>query len=343
MNGTNRVCGCIIMCKISVVIPVYNTETFLIRCIESFFEQTYKEFEIILVDDGSTDSSGAICDECAEKDSRIHVIHQQNIGAAGARNAGIDWVISNNKSEWITFIDSDDYVHCRYLEYLIKAALDNNVNISVCYFQREPFKKIDVFDYKCTLISSKEFFEKNMITGTVCFAKLYKVSCLLNDRFPHKQYEDEYFTWKLLFRNEEIALVDAPLYVYYTNENSVMRKIPDEKKLLNFDSTDAFVEQALWFKNKDYDYLSSRSDRNAVLSIVAKNRFAEQSYYYKKLNGILIRKLRKTIRFLKSEKLYMPIEENLWVYKIAYPTKTSFQIMVHNVLYKLRGIIKWKK
>ena len=176
-----------------------------------------------------------------------------------------------------------------------------------------------------------------MILGTVCFAKLYKATCLLNDRFPLKKYEDEYFTWKILFRYEKISLVDVPLYVYYTNENSTMRSKNDIEKLLNFDSVDAFVEQALWFRSKNYDYLSKRSARNAVLAVVVRIRDAEKSDCDKRILRILKRRLRNNIRYLKQKRLYMPIEENLWVYKIAFPIKTTMIIYLRDILEKIRS------
>ena len=103
---------------ISVIVPVYNVEKYLHRCVDSILAQTFTDFELILVDDGSPDNCGKICDEYAEKDSRIHVIHKVNGGLSDARNAGLDWAFANSNSEWVTFIDSDDWVDKYYLEYL---------------------------------------------------------------------------------------------------------------------------------------------------------------------------------------------------------------------------------
>ena len=103
---------------ISVLVPVYNTEKYLRRCLDSVLAQTFQDFELILVDDGSTDASGRICDEYAAKDERIVVFHQKNKGQAAARNVALDYVLASNYSEWITFIDSDDVVHPQILEML---------------------------------------------------------------------------------------------------------------------------------------------------------------------------------------------------------------------------------
>ena len=120
------------MPKISVIVPVYNVEPYLHRCVDSILVQTHTDFELILVDDGSPDNCGVICDEYAQKDSRIHVIHQQNGGLSAARNAGIDWAFANSDSQWLSFIDSDDWVHPCFLEYLYRAVQETDAKVSAC-------------------------------------------------------------------------------------------------------------------------------------------------------------------------------------------------------------------
>ena len=110
------------MPAISVIVPVYKVEKYIHRCVRSILGQTYADFELILVDDGSPDNCGVICDEYAAKDSRVVVIHQENGGLSAARNAGIDWVFANSDSQWLSFIDSDDWVHPEYLQRLLDAA-----------------------------------------------------------------------------------------------------------------------------------------------------------------------------------------------------------------------------
>ena len=110
------------MPQISVIVPIYKVEQYLERCVDSILNQTFTDFELVLVDDGSPDNCGAICDEYAKKNERIVVIHKENGGLSDARNAGIEWALNNSGSEWITFIDSDDWVHIDYLEYLYNSA-----------------------------------------------------------------------------------------------------------------------------------------------------------------------------------------------------------------------------
>ena len=107
------------MPSVSVIVPVYDVEKTIRRCVDSILAQTYTDYELILVDDGSPDACGAICDEYAVKDSRVHVIHQENGGLSAARNAGIDWAFANTESQYLTFIDSDDWVHPLYLLQLM--------------------------------------------------------------------------------------------------------------------------------------------------------------------------------------------------------------------------------
>ena len=116
------------MPKISVIVPVYKAEKFLSACIESILNQTYHDFEVILVDDGSPDSSGQICEEYAKKDSRIKVIHQKNAGVAASRNVGLDIAVG----EYITFVDSDDYIQFQMYEKMLKCALDNDCDFVMC-------------------------------------------------------------------------------------------------------------------------------------------------------------------------------------------------------------------
>ena len=117
---------------ISVIVPVYNVEKYLNRCIDSILAQTFTDFELILVDDGSPDNCGKICDEYAAKDSRIHVIHKANGGLSDARNAGIDWAFANSNSEWVTFMDSDDWIPDNYLFELYHACVQNLSQVAIC-------------------------------------------------------------------------------------------------------------------------------------------------------------------------------------------------------------------
>ena len=212
------------MPTISAIIPVYNTAEYLNRCIDSILAQTYTDFELLLVDDGSTDSSGAICDEYAAKDSRVRVFHQGNQGQAAARNHALDWMFANSDSEYISFIDSDDWVHPRYLELLLEAIRKFNVNISQCgHVLSEKPIDFPALSGEISLISVEEEYI-HWYSGTI-WEKLFRRSCFSSIRFPEGQiYEDVAIWYKILFAEEKVGLVKDALYFYFISPNSTVQK-----------------------------------------------------------------------------------------------------------------------
>ena len=168
--------------EISIVVPVYKVEKYLHRCVDSLLNQSFTAFDLILVDDGSPDQCGQICDQYAERDKRIHVIHQYNRGLSAARNSGIDWSLSNSDSKWITFVDSDDWVHPQYLSLLYESALACKTDISVCAYKElnnsgnQDYKKVE--DRLATEWKPEDFFVENHVNATVAWGKLYKKECI---------------------------------------------------------------------------------------------------------------------------------------------------------------------
>ena len=124
------------MAAISVIVPIYKVEAFLHRCVDSILAQTFADFDLVLVDDGSPDSCGDICEEYARKDGRIHVIHQKNGGLSAARNTGIDWAQANSGSQWLAFVDSDDWVHPDFLLRLYTMVQETGCLLSACGYFR---------------------------------------------------------------------------------------------------------------------------------------------------------------------------------------------------------------
>ncbi len=218
------------MPKISVIVPVYKVEPYLHRCVDSILAQTFKDFELILVDDGSPDNCGAICDEYAAMDDRVHVIHQKNGGLSAARNAAIDWVFANSDSEWISFIDSDDWVHREYLYSLYSAALETGCEASCCLYTRVTIDGDKLDHPDCTVkrevLSFDQYFSKTGLgyTPYIACAKLVKKQYFANIRFPiGKLTEDLFTTYRLLFPCKSIVRENAILYYYYQSEQSIMR------------------------------------------------------------------------------------------------------------------------
>ena len=243
------------MPTISVIVPVYKVEKYIHRCVDSILGQTFIDFELILVDDGSPDNCPAICDEYAEKDNRVHVIHQENGGLSAARNAGIDWAFANSDSQWLSFIDSDDWVHPEYLERLLDAAAENNVDLSICGYKGTSGEEVVCFEkqFDVTLWTPKDFYTSNEINATIAWGKLYRKECFDTIRYPvGKIHEDEYTTYKILFEQDSIVYIAAPLYAYYNNPDGITKSKWSIRRL---DLLEALEERILYFTEGNDEYM----------------------------------------------------------------------------------------
>lgn len=242
------------MAQISVIVPVYNNELFLRRCVDSIFRQTFQDFELILVDDGSSDQSGKICDEYAMADDKVRVIHRQNGGLSVARNAGINWAFINSSSQWLAFIDSDDWIHPQYLEYLYRAARENHVQISICNYQNtEMFAAAEEQPYEATIWNWSEILVKNNVQAVIACNKLYAKHLFSGLRYPvGKIHEDEFVTYKVLHRADTVAYIPAELYYYFRNEHSITN---DRFSIKRLDCADALLERIHYVHGLDNEEL----------------------------------------------------------------------------------------
>lgn len=244
------------MDKVSIVVPIYKVESYLENCIKSLINQTYQNIEIILVDDGSPDKCPLICDSWKKKDKRIKVIHKQNGGLSDARNCGID----NASGNYICFVDSDDYVERTYVEYLLTANKQNKTNIAQCGIKNvdENGKLLSSIGYDLdTVISGKKMilqqFTGHDIENTVVWNRLYGINLFKKLRFPFgKNHEDEYITYKLLYNESRISIIDSTLYCYRQTNNSIMRSTFNLKRL---DVLDGLKERINYFKKKKEEAL----------------------------------------------------------------------------------------
>lgn len=297
---------------ITVIIPVYNVERFLDRCIDSVIGQSYRDLEIILVDDGSTDRSGIMCDKWAKKDKRIKVIHQTNAGLSGARNSGIDIAAGR----YISFIDSDDYILPEYFEYLLKLITDYNADMSVCQL-------VDV-DEKDNVIQThsiegeylledtekcmNDFFNAKAI-DTTAWRKLYKSELFLetNIRYPIGFYhEDVFTTYKIIDHCNKIIVGNRALYAYRKRSGSIVNSSFSRKHL---DGVYGKIEIFNYIIEK-YPQLSERaacgiiySANQCVIKIINSNNttlefqeylqgiYREYGKYYLKSNNKLVKKI----------------------------------------------------
>ena len=208
------------MPRISVIVPIYKVEQYLPRCIDSILAQTFTDFELILVDDGSPDNCGAICDEYAAKDSRIRVIHKENQGLVAARNAGID----ASSGEWIAFVDSDDWIHKDYLKILYSGALDETeIVICGCVITDEYLDDIDYASVDYLSISMQELFSDH-IARTRVWGRIFSRQAIGDLRFISgtEPVEDSCFNELFYHSDLRIRITDAKLYYYYMRPGSVI-------------------------------------------------------------------------------------------------------------------------
>ena len=222
------------MSTISVIVPVYQAEKYLCQCVDSILDQSFRDFELILVDDGSPDGCGAICDAYALQDQRILVIHQDNKGLSAARNAGIDWIFAHSDSRWITFVDSDDWIHPEMLERLLEASLKLNSPVSVGFYQ-QTHGQTDFWSgspASPVLCKPDELFLSNLGAATVAWGKLYRRECFQDIRYHiGKIHEDEFITYRILFAHAQVAVINYPFYAYRINPQGIMRSPWTPKRL----------------------------------------------------------------------------------------------------------------
>lgn len=227
--------------KVSVIVPVYNVENYLRKCIDSIIYQTYEYMEIILIDDGSIDGSGDICDEYAVMDSRVKVIHKANGGLSDARNVGIDAATGM----YIAFIDSDDFISVFFIELMLKALIENDADLSMV--RREvafwdgnqlddevPILKSTDESVKISVLNAHDALERMLYQdiNTGAQFKFLKRNILGNIRFPLGcLYEDMATTYKMIQASKRIAVVDASIYAYRKRADSIIRQKYDSRKL----------------------------------------------------------------------------------------------------------------
>lgn len=245
---------------ISVIVPIYKVEDYLEKCINSILNQTYKNIEVILVDDGSPDKCGEICDYYATKDNRIKVIHKKNGGLSEARNYGID--IATGK--YILFVDSDDFIDKNMCEVLIKEAEKNNSDIVICghyivkgnnYYA----SKMLLTDSKVLLTNlemTKKFFLKGYFETLVVWNKLYKKELFYTNekiRFPIGKLNEDIFTiYKLYYIANKITAINKPLYYYVQRKESIMGSFSEKNIIAHMDCIKEYFNFSKKRKNMKY-------------------------------------------------------------------------------------------
>lgn len=234
---------------ISIVIPVYKVEKYLKRCIESVLSQTYKYYELILVDDGSPDDSPKICDEYASSYENITVIHKENMGVSAARNSGIEVA----KGKYITFIDSDDFVDEIFLEVLKTTLEINNVSISMCSYIRvtDSFKPVKSNTKEFRMINDLEAMDMLLDDQSKCapWGKLYDINLFDDLRFPVGKIMEDMFVMPTLFEKaKHLGISSQELYFYNQEGESITRSN------FNYNKLDMVEAASFWKKHTGVYY-----------------------------------------------------------------------------------------
>lgn len=306
------------MPKISVIVPVYKVEQYLHRCVDSILMQSFRDFELILVDDGSPDSCGSICDGYAASNPAVHVLHQENGGLSAARNTGIDWVMNNSDSQWLAFVDSDDWVHRDYLKRLYEAVEDTGCRISMCFFRRtggEPLP--DSSDGGVCALGADDFYCTEQVSSgnvVVAWNKLYHRSLFRKLRFPvGKLNEDEFTTYRAVYEAEKVAVVLSELYAYYQNPNGIMLSQWNPRRL---HILEAIEEQVAFAKEQENSRFYARGVKHYIFSIHEQLNAAQKAYHKE-----LRKKMRNALKQGRACGVFPLCWNNLWAYEEGYPVK----------------------
>ena len=305
------------MPKISVIVPVYKVEQFLHRCVDSILAQTFEDYELILVDDGSPDGCGEICDRYGQENRHVHVIHQKNGGLSAARNSGIDWAFAHSDSRWLAFVDSDDWVHPEYLQNLYETAEKTLCKMSVCGFFRTGGESYTgELDKTAQVMSADDYYCGTLHEGVTAVAwnKLYHKSLFKKLRYPiGKLHEDEFTTYRAVYQAGKVGVAQAPLYAYYQNPAGIMRSEWNPRRM---HVLEAFEQQMDFAVKTGKERLMKKVTLQYIYGIHEQLGRAEKVYHKE-----LRRKLRTALKLGRKWGCFPRNASTLWAYEEAYPAK----------------------
>jgi len=325
------------MASVSVIVPVYRVEKYIHRCVDSILAQSFRDFELILVDDGSPDSCGAICDEYAVKDNRITVLHRENGGLSAARNTGIQWALENSDSGYLTFIDSDDWIHPQYLEVLLQgiAAGADASMVGRCYTATQSefvlFAKLP----QPVLLEPEALFLSREWDFNYAWGKLYRKAAFRTLRYPEgKNFEDVFTTYRAFFGCSRIALTDAALYYYFHNTEGISHSPWNPGELVIFEGMRA---QMAFYKENGYDRAFAKEEKLYV------NHYAYQLVRIRanradwKKNRPHWKRLRREMLALLKEKRTLYNRATMpQCYEAAWPVWARMKLRLGNAAQVLR-------
>ena len=312
---------------ISIIVPVYNVEKYIEKCLDSIINQTYKNIEIIVIDDGSTDNSANICDKYTKKSNKLRVIHKENGGISEARNLGI----SEAKGKYIIFIDSDDYIETEMIEKLYNACIENNAQIGCCGKILESSDKIKNINNKNEFcIENKDAIKKLLLLDDIdasCSDKLIDITLFQDIKYPvNRRYEDMATMYKLLYKANKIVHINYLGYHYVTRKDSFIN--------VNFDKQHFDM---IFYSKEIQDFVYTKYPDFKEMA---------DSYYYLQLFTIL-RKIKSSTNKeeYKNEYKELKKEYNSKIFKILFNKyipihKKIMAICIYFNFYKIIDILK---
>lgn len=302
---------------VSVIVPVYGVEAYLDRCVESIVGQTYKNLQIILIDDGSTDNCPAMCDAWAERDCRIRVIHKENGGLSDARNAGLAMA----EGEYVAFVDSDDWLDRRFVEILYRTAAEHNCEIVECgYFATTGTEPETSSPGAVAMYSAEEAMELHLrekMFRQVVWNKLYRRDIITVLFEKGKYHEDIFWTYQIIANCRKLAHVDAAMYFYFQREGSIMGQGYSLKRL---DAVEASVQRCK-FVTEHYPKLADLAQSQLISAcmyhsqLIQKNRISNAVSHIRNLRGQAVcagTSWKTSAQLLPKQKLWM------WLY-LSFP------------------------
>lgn len=291
---------------VSVIIPVYKVEKYLNKCVDSVLNQTYKNLEIILVDDGSPDGCPKMCDEFADKDKRIKVIHKKNGGLSDARNAGIETATG----KYLTFIDSDDFIINTMIEEMYSVMTKHDCDIAMCNWQqiKEGCGHESAGDGKTVLFRDNEVFEllfnKRVPLIMTAWGKLYKKDIFNEIRYPKgKIHEDEFVIHKILNLAKKVCYIDKKFYCNLYRESSITGQGFSLKRL---DGVEAKKQRLEFVKNNRIDYYQQALEQY-LKSIIINFCMLRKYKLSKDVEGELLKEFNSLYKELKTKSLIMKL------------------------------------
>ncbi len=299
------------MNKIFFIVPIYKVEKYLNRCVDSLLAQTYKNTEIILVNDGSPDNSPQICDEYAQKYLNIKVIHKENGGLSDARNAGIMYVREvAEKEDFLTFVDSDDYIHPEYSKIMVSLCEENDCNLAQCGYEKgsNEFFEARKINGNISCISAEDALLGYRLKSQVC-SKIFKAKLFDDILFPVGVInEDEFTTYKVVYKACKMVFTDEKLYYYFQHGSGIMADVA--KKLKDnphkFDFLKAYEERIKFFQEKNMPEQVLKTHEKICTDMFL--RYCEQMRLDKKdrdvdcVNGTYMKLYRKNLRIMIKRK-----------------------------------------